>query len=331
MITRVICLLCCLLPLVAAAQPGTTTTTTTNSSGTPTTTSTGGTPPPLATNTGSTTTSPSTAPTTHDRDMGLDFGRSLLNLVNRRNEERRTAAATTTAPATTTTEPSPSTPMTEEPATETPSTGVFADDAGPDEAVDGFFTNVEQAINYLSDLEKVSPGQLEAAAEAIANARGYANLDDDLDVSILFESYAVLAEAYFLAEDYELADETLRKGTELVDDYVATHGQTEEVGELLAEVGNTLYHYSYTESANNYLYQALQIQPYDGEIAMNLSSSLALDEQTEQALDFLEYALQLGYHASLAEDGLELMDEYPMLVLIEDEARFKSLREEYGF
>ncbi|MEM1359886.1 MAG: tetratricopeptide repeat protein [Bacteroidota bacterium] len=144
----------------------------------------------------------------------------------------------------------------------------------------------------------------------------------------MFELYALLSEGYFGKEAYEKTDAALQKGIGIVDEFLATSEDTDDREMVSYEVGYILYDFNYPSLAIDYFYTSLEEDPGDADNAYMLATCLALNDQSDEALTFLEYALKLGYH--LGEDATDIDSDEDFDSIRYTEA-YQALKKQYGF
>jgi tetratricopeptide (TPR) repeat protein len=295
------------------------------------------TPPPTAINTGTSTgssasttfntgnnTNTNTPPPTNDRTMGLG-ARLRAGLANNANLQASVANGTRRAAPT----PSPTSAVEEtNPATEDPPV-VDENDPIMDDEVNYYVDYCTQAILAFDD------GDYEVAAIYLELAADELDVTNEDDMLIFFEAAATVAYSLNYEEgDTETANELLTLANNKLAMYTELYPATEDNAGFYDEIGYVYYELDFNEDALRYFYASIQAYPDDSEIAYMVASTAALTGRAEEALSFLEYALQLGFYDDVLADETRDVDYIsgdPDLESLVKYPKYQELKESYGF
>lgn len=178
------------------------------------------------------------------------------------------------------------------------------------------------------ELDNLTLEEMALAESYLDEAAGSISPTDADAALSMFELYALLSEGYFNKEAYDKTDAALEKGTDIVDEFLATSEDTDNRDYVSYEVGFILYDFDYPDLAIDYFYTSLEENPEDAETAYMLATCLALNDQPQEALSFLEYALQQDYH--LGEDATDINEDEDF-DSIRDTEGYQVLKKRYGF
>ncbi|MCP9236629.1 hypothetical protein [Lewinella sp. JB7] len=196
------------------------------------------------------------------------------------------------------------------------------DEMVPASETDNFDEAVGLGYYYLQSDETFyeAAGYLDAAADNL-------DLSDRESVLGLFTLYSLLADRAYTTGDEDAANTAWASAEELIDDFFDSEPTEEDAYHVHHELGYVYYELGFTGAAAYHFDAALGYAPDDAYLAYMTASSLALAGEREEALEFLEFALNLGlledYEVDLAEDGD--LDE------LRSSEGYQSLARDYGF
>ena len=174
----------------------------------------------------------------------------------------------------------------------------------------------------------IEQGEAGMAADYLQSARENVDVTDGDAVLELFELYALLAyELYAEGEGSgSMAEDYLTMGESVLFAYLDTAPNDYEAAYVLREVADLYYELSdYTMAA--YFFTQVTDFTLLPEDAYMAASALALEEDIERALDYLELALDLGF---LEEECMDIASDSDLETL-RGTSRYVELSREYGF
>lgn len=286
------------------------------------------TPPPAVVNTGTSTgsgsgttfntgssTNTNTPPPTNDRTMGLG-ARLRAGLANNANLQASVASGSRRE--------TPPTPRVVE-----DTRGMDENNSMMDDEEDYFIDYTTQAFLAYEDSDyEIAAIYLELAADEL-------DVTDESNVLVFFEAVAVVSFSLnYEEEDTEAANELLTIGNAKLAEFTSRFPATEDNAYFYDQIGYVYYELDFHEEALQYFYTSIQAYPEDAEIAYMVASTAALTGQDEAALNFLEYALSLGYYEQvLADDemGADYISTDGDLQTLVKYQKYQELKQAYGF
>lgn len=196
-----------------------------------------------------------------------------------------------------------------------------ADTPPPATDLDDFDAAVGLGYYYIDE------GNSSMAAGYLAVAAELVDTEDYEAVLGLFTLYSLLADQAATYGDEALANTAFAAGQAIVDVYFAGDPYEEDAALMHEELGYVYYELDMTGTAAHHFADALALQPDDAYLAYMVASCLALSEETDDALAYLAYALELG----LLDDGEINLAQDSDLNELRDTAEYAELAEAYGF
>ncbi|CAH0999124.1 hypothetical protein LEM8419_00420 [Neolewinella maritima] len=169
-------------------------------------------------------------------------------------------------------------------------------------------------------------GDTDAAAMYLDLAGERIDAADYEAVLGLFTLYELLAQQAKDAGNTELADQAWNTAEALTEHFFTTDPVDEDSYAMHEELAYAYYELGYHKTAAEHFHHALEYMPEEAYTAYMVASCLALTDDTETALDYLEYALAMD----LLEYDVDLADDSD-LDAVRDTDRYQELAEDFGF